>query len=215
MKLRAVVSALILAAGLSACSMFPLGPDLTTAPSPFGDAPVVHFIGDGGEVTEIRHGATGDTAVLDFNETGKKGKSYEAGITWLPISNPGDKAHDYWLAGVNIFRSADRSAYLLIRYPHGTAIARPMKSDTFETIVFTCQMRGVNPFGMPSEDTTSSDGSASSASSSSDSADKVCDFTDRADLDAFVPQVLKKAADPSTAEDDDSYKWQPVTIELP
>lgn len=211
MKLRAVVSTVILAAALSACGMFPVGPDLTKAPSPFGSAPVVHFIGDDNKVTEIRHTALGDTAVLDFSSGGESGRSYEAAITWLPVGNGGDAAHDYWLAGANIFRTADRSAYLVMRYPHGLKLAPPMKSDAFETMLVTCHMRGVEAFPSFDED-EASDGSSSSSPDSAPK--KVCDFADRADLDAFVPTVLAKAQS-ADADGDTDYKWDHVTIELP
>ncbi len=216
MTFRTVLSAVVLAASLAACSMFPLGPDLTKSPSPFGDAPTIRFGGDGGQVTEIHHSDAGDTAVLDFSDPGgPRNKSFDAGITWIPVANPGDSSHDYWLAGINIFRTADRSAYLLMRYPRGLKIARPMKSDAFETMMITCHMRGVEPFGFRASDETDSSGGTSASSSSSDG--KVCDFADRGDLDAFLPQVLDKAknAAASSSDDDDDYKWQPVTIELP
>lgn len=214
MTFRAVLSAIVAAAGLSACSMFPVGPDLTRAPSPFGDAPLVHFVGSDGTTTEITHAANGDTAVLDLDPV-NNGKTYEAGITWLPVANPGDRDHDYWLAGINIFRTADRSAYLILRYPHGLKITRPMKSDAFETMLITCHMRGVEPLGFRASDEADSSDGTSSSSSSSDG--KVCDFADRGDLDGFLPQVLDKAktAAASGSDDDDDYKWQPVTIELP
>ncbi len=216
MNIRRVVIVVGLALALPACSMFPLGPDLARAPTPFGDAPVVQLVGDDGQTTEIRHGDAGDTAVLNFDAVDKE-KTFDAGITWLPISSGGDPAHDYWLGGVNIFRTADRSAYVVLRYPHGLKIARPMKSDTFETIIMTCQMRGVDPAAAFMPQASSDD--ASSSSSSSDAPQKPCDFATRADLDAFVPEMMTTAlkAEKAGADsgDDSDYHWQKVTVVLP
>lgn len=213
MKLSKTLFALSLAVILPACSMIALGPDLSKAPSPFGDAATIRLVGDDGNTTEIHHTADGDTTTLKFDAVDQE-KTFDGSLTWEPVTSAdaGDSTHDYWLAGINIFKTADRSAYIVLRYPHGLKIARPMTSDAFESILITCQMRGVDP--------TSLFDSGEASSSSSAAPQKPCDFAARADLDAFLPQMMaeaRKAETAGTASDSsgDDYHWQKMTVVLP
>lgn len=222
-----------LAVSLSACSMFPVGPDLAKAPSPFGDAATIHVIDDKGDtIADITHQATGDTGVMHFGDFDSK--TYKADLTWHAF-DPGLKdKQDYWLAGVNLFQTADRSAYAVLRFPHAADKDLPFKADM---MVINCGMR-IDPDDVA--DAIDSDDSSSSSSSDDSSADPTaetaeesqakamadkmtgCDFDTVDEVYKFLPDMLTKAkqeaADNEGKADDDKsndYEWEKVTIKIP
>jgi len=207
-----------LAVALSGCSLFPIGPDLAATPSPFGDAPVVRLLDPDSDdqPVEIQHTAAGDTTIIPVSPM-SAGKSFNAGLTWHGFDGGLKDGKDYWLVGINLFRTPDRSAYALLRFPHGTAFAPHSESRDAEMLMMTCTMR--NPelaLGFdPSEDDEDDEDVAGANS-------KPCDFETLDEVYAFVPQVLAASVkedqdNAGKAEDDQShdYKWEPVRIVVP
>src|SRR4051812_41640177 len=114
MRIFGLLGAIAVAPTLSACSMFPVGPDLAKAPSPFGDAATVHILDDkGATIADLTHQPSGDRGVMTFGDFDSK--TYKADATWHAFdSGLKDDKDDYWLAGINLFQTADRSAYAVL-----------------------------------------------------------------------------------------------------
>ena len=170
MRILGLLAAVLAATTVSACSMFPVGPDLAKAPSPFGDAATIHIVDDKGDtLADITHQPTGDRGVMTFGDFDSK--TYKADVTWHAFDSGLKDDKVYWLAGVNLFQTADRSAYAVLRFPKGTNQDLPFKADM---MVINCGIRNGpsdedNSTAM-SEDDSSADASDSSSSSSDDSA---------------------------------------------
>ena len=229
-----LLTAVAAAISLSACSMFPVGPDLAKAPSPFGDAAQVQVIDDHGDtVADITHQPTGDTGVLHFGDFDSK--TYNADVTWYAF-DPGLKdQQDYWLAGVNLFKTADRSAYAVLRFPRSAGMRPPAKADM---MVINCGMR-IDPDEMSDAMTsdTAEDSSSSSEDNSSGNEDSSageiqakamaeqltgCDFDTLDQVYKFLPDMLAKAnqevidnKDKGEDEKTNDYEWEKVTIKVP
>ena len=227
MRVFGLLAAAAAAVSLSACSMFPVGPDLAKAPSPFGDAATVQIVDDKGDtIADITHRPTGDTGVMHFGDFDSK--TYKADLTWHAF-DPGMKdKQDYWLAGVNLFQTADRSAYAVLRFPQGADKDLPFKADM---MVINCGMR-IDPDDMAdaieSDDSRSSSDDSSSGSAEEDQAKAMadqltsCDFETLDEVYAFLPDMLEKAQkeaeDNKSKSDEDKsndYEWEKVTIKIP
>ncbi len=227
-----LLAAVAAAVSLSACSMFPVGPDLAKAPSPFGDAATVQIVDDKGDtIADITHQPTGDTGVMHFGDFDSK--TYKADLTWHAFDSGTKDKQDYWLAGVNLFQTADRSAYAVLRFPQGADKDLPFKADM---MVINCGMR-IDPDdmadAMTSDDSSSSNDSGSSEDSSSGSAEEdqakamadqltSCDFDTLDQVYTFLPDMLAKARqeteDNKGKDEDDKtndYEWEQVTIKIP
>ncbi len=237
--MRGFFTKCLLAAGmtlvLSGCMMFPLGPDLAKAPSPFGNAPKVTLVDpEKGQDITIVHGPGGDTAVIEASGivTGIGSRStFEAGVTWYRLDGK-DPDHDDWLVGLNIFKTLDRSAYVIMRYPRGLKITQPLDSDAFEMMPITCNMRGVDPFAKaPEAEAMASyvDGAAETPAPEIASApapetqERACDFVDMDEVRAVASDVLVKAQarDRATGEGasgdeiSDDYKFAQFRVRIP
>lgn len=69
-------------------------------------------------------------------------KPFGAGITYYGftpiIAETNAEAHTYWLLGINMTRTPDRSVYMVLRYPRGLEITPGLKSDAFEYLALNC-----------------------------------------------------------------------------
>lgn len=125
-----------------------VGPDMEAA-GPFAADHVV-LTGDSGDTDDkdtsappmridIRHAAT-DEAVLTGVLEGTK--PYNAGVTWhafTPIvAEPNAVRMDYWLVGLNLTRTPDRSVYGVLRFPHGADPAAVGGAQDFEYVLLSC-----------------------------------------------------------------------------
>ena len=165
--MRATVSALTVlvllgaVSGLSACSPkgshgadftdAVVGPDLGKAgpfaqahevlldqPSPASGSsapdaePLMHI--------DIVPSPAGDSATLVHVVSDTK--PYLAGGTYhafLPIvAETNARQKDYWIVGLNLTRTPDRSIYTVLRFPHGQSFAPGTSSDTVEYLQLAC-----------------------------------------------------------------------------
>ncbi|ESQ75510.1 hypothetical protein ABAC402_08270 [Asticcacaulis sp. AC402] len=208
---------------LSACNMFPVGPDLAKAPTPFGNAAQVDIANaDEGMDVHIRHMPDGDRITLTYPMLGKK--PYEGDVTYHAID--GTAAESNWLIAANVFQSADRSVYAILKYPRGTTFA-PGSETQGEVMMLTCAMR------MPSEeeleakyenadkDASEEDQDILVASALSDIF-SACDFNTVEEVHAFAPKAIAAAREEDeinarvpASRREDSYEWKPVTIRVP
>ena len=88
----------------------------------------------------ITRGESEDVARLDhvLSDT----KSYLAGVTWKPVkpivAETNEQARTYWLLGLNLSRTPDRSVYFLLRYPHELEMKTKKKIDRAEYVQLSC-----------------------------------------------------------------------------
>ena len=123
-----------------------VGPDMDAA-GPFA-ARHIMLSGDGGDADDkgesgtamridIRRGITDDAVLTGVLEGTKP---YNAGVTWhalAPIvAEPNATRMDYWLVGLNLTRTPDRSVYGILRFPHGADPAAG--KDGFEYVLLSC-----------------------------------------------------------------------------
>ena len=138
--LAALALALPLALSLGGCQRpvtlwgnLVVGPDMDTT-GPFAAHHVV-LSSDSGDSDDkdasgtsmridIRHGVTDDAVLTGVLEGTKP---YNAGVTWHAftpiIAEPNAARMDYWLFGLNLTRTPDRSVYGIIRFPHAADLA--------------------------------------------------------------------------------------------
>ena len=126
---------------LSACTKAVVGPDLAHRPTPFVAEGTVDLSDTFGvmQATIIAR-PEGDTATVRFDDIGER--PYNATVTYhafVPIiaeSNADRK--DYWLIGLNLTQTPDRSFYAIMRYPHGKGLQPDTARDDFEFRVLNC-----------------------------------------------------------------------------
>lgn len=207
---------------LSACNMFPVGPDLAKAPTPFGNATQIGLVNEAESLdVEIRHLPDGDRVTLTYPLLGQK--PYEGDVTYHAVEASGDDAN--WLLAANVFQSADRSVYALLRYPK-TATFTPGSETQAEIMLMTCVMR------MPSEEEMKAKYGDSEAASEEEQSALLagamveimgaCDFNTVDEVHAFAPKMIAAAklevetnATKTTDEErENNYEWKPVVIKV-
>jgi hypothetical protein len=235
--MRAVRQYLILAliaATVSGCQMMPLGPDLARAPSPFGESASIYVeTGTRGKdlaFARITHTASGDTATVHA-DLFQVGRDFDARLTWYPFAGGRadlDVPYDYWLTGINILQSADRSAYVILRLPKGWT-PRPGTASKAEVMYVTCEMMGFYyPFtrakAVEYEAPAEEDGpeplrpEGPSKFMSTELEAETCDFGAVEEVHAVAPQILldaDQAGMPSSESSIANYRWNPVSIRIP
>jgi len=90
---------------------------------------------------EITRGESEDSGVVE-NILSNSTKPLLAGVSYSSfkpiIAETNAEARDYWLVGLNMTRTPDRSVYILLRYPHGLDIRPGLSSDAFEYLTLEC-----------------------------------------------------------------------------
>ncbi len=114
---------------------------------PFGAAQSVRLAdkvdGDGEVVTRLDiTRAEGEDRGLAVNIVSNTTKPFDAGISYLHlkpiVAETNAEMHDYWLVGLNMTRTKNRSVYILLRYPSTLAVAPGQDSEAFEYSLLTC-----------------------------------------------------------------------------
>ncbi|ESQ87083.1 hypothetical protein ABAC460_21170 [Asticcacaulis sp. AC460] len=204
---------------LSACNMFPVGPDLAKAPTPFGSAAQVDIVNEEESMdVEIRHTPEGDRITLTYPMLGQK--PYEGDVTYHAIGEGKDEVN--WLIAANVFQSADRSVYAILTYPKGTSFT-PGSETQASIMMVTCVMR------MPSEEEIEAKYSGNENASEDEQSQMLasalgdimsgCDFNTVEEVHAFGPKVLAAAQEEAdinakvpASRQENNYEWKPVTI---
>ena len=104
-----------------------VGPDLE-AKGPFGNHPVT--LQPDGDISsmriDLRPGASEEATLTHvISDT----KPYLAGVTWRAftpiVAETNATRMDYWIVGMNLSRTPDRSVYSVMRYPHSADLTAP------------------------------------------------------------------------------------------
>lgn len=198
---------------LSACTKAVLGPDLAHRPTPFVAQGTVELSDSSGTTkATITARPDGDAATVQFEDLGSQ--PYNATLTYrafVPIiaeSNAAKK--DYWLVGVNLARTADRSFYALMRYPSGKPLEPGTRRDDFELRVLDCGI-------FPKPEDTGANTQASEAFSYEEN-DSLCIFDDVEQIERHANRVLQQddiarreaLANPKNAP---AERWNRVTVQ--
>jgi hypothetical protein len=126
---------------LSACTKAVIGPDLAHRPTPFVPNGTIELSDTYGVIqAEVTARPVGDTATVRFEDLGEK--PYTATVTYhafTPIIAESNTARkDYWLIGLNLTQTPDRSFYAVMRYPHGKALEPGTTRNDFEFRLLDC-----------------------------------------------------------------------------
>ncbi len=165
----------------------------------------------------ITRGAFEDSGVVE-NILDNTSKPFLAGISYLhfvPIVAETNKdAKTYWLVGVNMTRTPDRSLYIVLRYPKGLDIQPGLSSDDFEYAQLTCDdlavaRRPADYYAPQKED------AADKPEPTPDPAPEAgdCEFNSQAEAKTMTALVLKRYDQIKHFEDAPTKYWQAVHVE--
>lgn len=242
-----LVGVAALCLGMSACMMLPMGPELDKAPSPFGDAALIQLVSDNGS-QNITHGPDGDTMILDIGSDKTDTFSrqlYEGQLTYRRIVVDATSEYDFWLMGLNVFRTKDRSYYGILRLPKNVRMVSGTSTEA-GLLVLTCAgLEDIKPKPEPGENSGDSwleDGNPNALSSLAqcdfatldgvlDAAPKLVAAAMQAEAEATEADAAEAEADEAeneatesedyldfTPSDDNSsslHQWEKVTIVVP
>ena len=193
-----------------------VGPDLS-AGDPFGGHTAVMtqaWSREGARSVSFRPGHDA-TVVNVFSNTDKP---YNTGVgAWrftpmVPETNA--EAHTYWLVSFNLTRTADRSNYLILRYPTGTEIAPGLSSDAFEYLSVGCgdldvARRKPTSYAPVKDGETRPDLPLDVTPEAGD-----CEFNSLHEAQLLTPLILKKYDLIKRYDDAPQPSWQKVHVEV-
>jgi hypothetical protein len=186
-----------------------IGPDMQI-PGPFGSH-TVHLTADEPAATmriDIRPGATPDTAEEAtltgvFSDT----KTYLAGVTWhafTPIvAETNATRMDYWIVGLNLSRTPDRSIYAVLRFPHGADVTTT--GAKVEYALLSCDDLGLARrarFGTVSLDPAPKPEAGD------------CEFNSLKEAYLVTPKVLKAYDRIHREKDAPTLSWEPLKVSV-
>jgi hypothetical protein len=202
---------------LSGCTAMAVGPDLDKTPSPFGDVSNIRLstIDDPRYYLKIQHSADGDKGI--YRDPTQGNLTYKADITYYGFSpllaETNAARRDYWLVGINLTQTKDRSFYFLLRYPYGKPLRSGEAHTDFEIAAIGCaamqngvsrdlNFAGSKPKTPATEEYDWSTGTFPAEAKAptpeppapivlpDDPSDRGCEFKDMDEVRAFAPKVL-------------------------
>ena len=215
---------------VSRSAEYVVGPDLDPV-GPFAGAGNVHIGAPTTNGSSASSSASDDLPYLDItpNAAGDTGrlakivastdKPFDAGVTYYRftpvVAETNAEAHAYWLVGLNLSRTPDRSAYIVLRYPARLAIQPGLSSDAFEYAALTCAdldvaRRPAVSFapakeGAPQAPDTPPDPKPEAGD---------CEFNSRAEMATLTPLILKRYDQIKHYDDAPALAWQPVHVDV-
>jgi len=197
----------------SVWSSLVVGPDMDAA----GPFKARHIVLTGQGPTDppmridIRHGAADEatlTGVLDGT------KPYLAGVTWhafIPIvAETNDARMDYWIVGLNLTRTPDRSIYSVLRFPHGTDLSEGQAAPGTEYALLSCS--DLKFARQPSFETEAHKTIALAPAPAPEAGD--CEFNSLKEANTVAAAVLKNYDRVRHEKDAPAIDWRPVKIAL-
>ena len=167
---------------------------------------------------EIRRGESEDSGTVE-NILSNSTKPLLAGVSYshfVPIiAETNAEARDYWLIGLNMTRTPDRSVYILLRYPHGLDIHPGLSSDVFEYLALECDKLDVarHPakYYAPRKE-----GDPETPEPKLEPVPEAgaCEFNSLAEAAKMTPLVLKRYDQVKRYEGAPALSWTPLHIEV-
>ncbi|WP_443748346.1 hypothetical protein [Asticcacaulis solisilvae] len=221
--------AILMTFGLTACQKPAAGSDPVIGSDlghdwPFGTAGFVRIAdrpdGDDAVVTrlDITRSAPEDHG-LAVNIVSNTTKPFDAGVSYLRlrpiVAETNADARDYWLVGLNLSRTRDRSVYMLLRYPAALQLAPGIDSDAFEYAVLTCNDLDVarRPADYYAPRKESEPGRPEPKPDPAPEAGP-CEFNSPREVAALAPLVLKRYDQIRHYEDAPTLHWLPAHAEI-
>ncbi len=191
---------------------------------PFGTARFVRLSDrpDGGDAAVTRLDIT-RTDVEDrgvaVNIVSNTAKPFYAGVSYLHlrpvVAETNAEAREYWLVGLNLSRTKDRSVYMLMRYPGALRLVPGSDSDAFEYAVLACDdldmARRPADYYAPRKENE-----PDRPEPKPDPAPEAgpCEFNSPREAAAMAPLVLKRYDQIRHYEDAPQLHWLPVHAEI-
>ncbi len=146
-------------------------------------------------------------------------KPFDAGVSYLRlrpvIAEANADARDYWLVGLNLSRTRDRSVYMLLRYPNALHIAPGLDSEAFEYSVLTCYdlevARHPADYYAPRK-ADAPDGAEPKPSPAPEAGP--CEFNSPREAADLAPLVLRRYDQIRHYEDAPTLQWAPAHVEV-
>jgi len=229
-RLLSLISLSLLVLTVAACSK----PDTTAIDPvigtdlghdwPFGTAQSVrladHADGDDAVVTrlDITRADTEDKG-LAVNIVSNTTKPFDAGVSYLHlkpiVAETNAEVRDYWLVGLNMTRTKDRSVYILLRYPKALTLTPGTASDAFEYSLLTCDdlevARRPVAYYAPHKDTEAPRPEPAPNPAPEAGA---CEFNSAREVAVLAPLVLKHYDQIKHYDDAPKQMWLPAHAEI-
>ncbi|ADU13426.1 hypothetical protein [Asticcacaulis excentricus] len=159
---------------------------------------------------EVKKGSGEDIATL-YNLLSDH-KPYLAGVTYHPftpvVAETNADRKDYWIVGLNLSRTPDRSVYSILRFPHGSAFTRGqtvqveyLNLGCFDLSIARTPVSAYDPAN--AEPTFEPEFAAE--------ADQ-CEFNSLTEAYAVTPLVLRKYDQIKHFPDAPKPNWLPLTV---
>ncbi len=149
-------------------------------------------------------------------------KPYLAGVTYhafTPIiaeTNADQKA--YWIIGLNMTRTPDRSIYTILRYPYGLRIEPGLTSDAFEYLSLDCADLDLARQSQYEIDTTDKSGKAAKRFVPLEAAPPpeagACEYNSLKEAIAVTPAVFRNYDRLKNESDAPRLSWHSLHVEV-
>lgn len=147
MKFLKLLMGLAIPILLSGCNALAVGPELENSPSPFGKFKTVVLSGQSlsypFKVT-ITHSEQKDHALIARGDLATV--PYDADITYQRftpiIAETNAQRYEYWLIGFNVYKTQNRSNYMIMRYPYDL---NSLDTGIVEVVPVTCNWVYMTP----------------------------------------------------------------------
>lgn len=230
MILRGAAIVMLVASLLAGCTAKTINDHSVVGPDLPGDGPFAgaHEIvitdtrnsgEDAGEIQriDIVHAGTQDSATL-VNVFGNTSKPFNAGVGYWSFTPVVAETHagaeTYWLMSFNLTRTADRSVYMIFRFPKEISLAPGSASDALEYATVDCgdldvARHPVDYYAPKKDGETRPEPPLDPVPEAG-----VCEFNSSHELQVMVPLMLKKYDQIHRYDDAPELVWQPVHVEV-
>ena len=149
-------------------------------------------------------------------------QTYLAGVTYqrfVPIvAETNAEAKDYWIVGLNLTRTPDRSIYTVLRYPHGLTIAPGMVSEAFEYLSLSCSDLDLARQDHFAIETTDKAGKTQTRTVPLEVAPPAengdCEYNSRGEALRITPAIFKTYDKLKNEADAPHLSWRPLHVEV-
>ncbi|MFT4090032.1 MAG: hypothetical protein QM645_04820 [Asticcacaulis sp.] len=214
-----IQSAFLLLLSLTACakpvySDKVVGPDMAPE-GPFGDFNQVRLTppnDPSGKALHIQITKSPQEDVATLTRVLSETKPYLAGVTYHPfipiVAETNADRKDYWIVGLNLTRTPDRSIYTVIRFPHGLEMEKGVV-HTIEYKELSCDDLEIARLPVKAHDPANA--SKTYAAEFEPEAGS-CEFNSLTEAYKVTPLIFKKYDQIKSFKDAPAPDWQPLEM---